>query len=542
MDNSVQPGNTGLLGDYDKPLFWSTAIITLLIVAVGVISPETLKTNASDAQAYLSSQFGWAYILALTSYVGIGLWIGFGRYGNLKLGQKQDTPEFSTFTWVAMLFSCGIGVGFLLWGVAEPLYHYMQTPYMATPATPEAIPVALQITSLHWGLHTWMGYCIVGLCIAFPAFRYGKPMNIGISLYGLLGERTEGSVWARLLDLVGAVATVGGVATVLGLGVISIDYGVGHIFGIETGNTGKIIIIALLACLYSLSAVSGLKRGVAFLSTLNVAIVIAFGIFMLLSGDTNLLMRHFVTGIGNYLGNVLPMSFWADPLQKTGWINWWTIFYWLIVISWSPFVGGFVARISRGRTLREFILFAVLTPTLCSMLWFSVIGGSAIGIEAAGEIKIFDAVQANVGSGIYILLESFPMSGFLSIVVFCSMIIFLVTSADSACFFLAMQMSKGAYEPTFAMKTTWGLFTGLLAIVLLLSGGLKAVQTASIVAGSPFAIGIGFMVWSLLRSLKLEYAKEHLEAVEEEVKKAEEQEKQGINLTGLGELAYKAIN
>ncbi|MBN3564229.1 BCCT family transporter [Aliamphritea spongicola] len=509
MDNLSATRRGGFLGDYDKPLFWTTAGITLLIVALGVISPDTLKTYASNAQSYLSSQFGWAYVLALALYVGIGIWVGLSRYGNLKLGKKDDTPEFSTFTWVAMLFSCGIGVGFLLWGVAEPLYHYMQTPYMAEPATPEAIPVALQITSLHWGLHTWMGYCIVGLCIAFPAFRYGKPMNIGIALYGLLGERTEGSVWARLLDLIGAVATIGGIATVLGLGVISIDYGVNHIFGIETGNTGKVIIIALLALLYSLSAVSGLKRGVAYLSTLNVVIVVAFCVFILLTGETNTLLRYYVTGIGNYLGNLLPMTFWADPLQKSGWINWWTVFYWLIVISWSPFVGGFVARISRGRTLREFILFAVMTPTLCSMLWFAVIGGSAIGLEAGGEVKLFEAVQANVGSGIYVMLESFPMSSLLSLVVFVSMIIFLVTSADSACFFVAMQMSKGAYEPAFGMKITWGLFTGMLAIVLLLSGGLKAVQTASIVAGSPFAIGIGFMIWSLLRSLRQEYAKEY---------------------------------
>ncbi|MGB1237713.1 MAG: BCCT family transporter [Pseudomonadales bacterium] len=504
--STTQPAEgKGFLGDYDKPLFWGTLAITGAIVATGAISPDTLKSYASSAQSYLSSQFGWAYIFALAAYVGIGLWIGLSRYGNLKLGKQDDKPEFNTFTWIAMLFSCGIGVGFLLWGVAEPLYHYMQTPYMAEPATPEAIPVALQITSLHWGLHTWMGYCIVGLCIAFPAFRYNKPMNIGVALTGLLGDKTQSSIWARLLDLVGAVATIGGIATVLGLGVISIDYGISHLFGIETSATVKVVIIATLAIMYSLSSVSGLKRGVAYLSTLNVAIVVALCIFLLLAGETNTLLRYYVTGIGNYLGNLLPMTFWADPLQKTGWINWWTIFYWLIVISWSPFVGGFVARISRGRTLREFILFAVLTPTMCSMLWFAVIGGSAINLEAAGEVKIFEAVQANLGSGIYVLLESFPLSEVLSVVVFFSMIIFLVTSADSACFFVAMQMSKGAYEPTLGMKVTWGIITGLLAIVLLLSGGLQAVQTASIVAGSPFAIGIAFMVWSLVRSLKREY-------------------------------------
>lgn len=496
------------LGDFDKPLFYSTAAITLVIVVFGIISPESLKSHASSAQEYLSNEFGWAYILAMAIYVGIGLWIGFSKYGDLKLGKKDDVPEFSTFSWIAMLFSCGIGVGFLLWGVAEPLYHYMQTPYMAEPATPEAAVVALQITSMHWGIHTWMAYCLVGLCIAFPAFRYGKPMYIGISLYGLLGERTENSIWARILDLVGAVATIGGVATVLGLGVISLDYGVGHIFGIETGNIGKVIIILALTLMYSLSAASGLKRGVVLLSNLNVAIVTSFGIFILLSGDTNNLLRYFVTDIGNYLSNILPMTFWADPLQNSEWLNWWTIFYWLVVISWSPFVGGFVARISRGRTIKEFVIFAVITPAICSILWFTVIGATSIGIEASGEAEIFKAVQENLGSGIYVLIDNFPISNIISIVVFCSMAIFLVTSADSACFFVAMQMSKGAYEPTFGMKVTWGLFTGLLAIVLLVSGGLKAVQTASIVAGSPFVIGIAFMIWSLIRSLKSEYKKE----------------------------------
>ncbi|MGF1700617.1 BCCT family transporter [Photobacterium makurazakiensis] len=496
------------LGDYDKPLFWSTTIVTALIVLLGAFNPDVLKDYASQAQTFLSQKFGWFYILALALYVLAGLWIGFSRYGSLKLGKPDDSPEFSTFTWVSMLFSCGIGVGFLLWGVAEPLNHYMQTPYMAAPGTEAAIPVALQITFLHWGLHTWTAYCLVGLCIAFPAFRYGKPMNIGIALYGLLGEKTHSSGWARLVDLIGAVATIGGIATVLGLGVISIDYGFSHIFNIETGSLGKVGIIVALALLYSLSAISGLKRGVAFLSTANVIIIICFGLFILFAGDTNTLLRHFVTGFGNYLGNILPMSFWADPLQKTGWINWWTIFYWLVVISWSPFVGGFVARISRGRTLKEFIIFAVIIPAICSMLWFAVLGGSAIGVEVAGEVKIFEAVQNNLGSGIYVLLETFPISKLLSIVVFTSMVIFIVTSADSACFFVAMQMSKGSYEPAVGMKLTWGLLTGLLAIVLLLSGGLQAVQTASIVAGSPFAIVIGFMVWSLIRLLKKEYAKD----------------------------------
>lgn len=502
---SMRKINHGLLGDYDKPLFFSVALVTLAIVLIGVISPDVLKTYAGMIQSYLSKTFGWAYILAITTYVALGLWIGFSKYGNLKLGKAEDKPEFTRFAWVAMLFSCGIGSGFLLWGVAEPLYHYMQTPYMAEPGTPKAMEVSLQITSMHWGLHTWMGYCIVGLCIAFPAFRYGKPMTIGTSLHGLLGDKTQSSIWARLLDLIGAVATIGGIATVIGLGVISLEYGVQHIFGIETGTGSKIGIMVALIAMYCISACTGLKRGINYLSTLNVLVMIGICLFILISGDTNTILRLFVTGIGNYLGNILPMAFWADPSQSSEWINWWTVFFWLIVISWSPFVGGFVARISRGRTLREFVLFAVLTPTVCSMFWFATIGYTAMQIEAAGDVQLFEAVQQNLGSGIYLLLETLPAADLLASVVFFSMVVFLITSADSASFFVAMQMSKGALEPTISMKLIWGVFTGILAIVLLVSGGLQAVQTASIVAGSPFAIGIGFMVWSLLKSLHHEY-------------------------------------
>ncbi|MBU2874081.1 BCCT family transporter [Marinobacter salexigens] len=501
----VERDSNGFLGDYDKPLFFSVALVTMVVVLFGVISPDVLKAYAGKMHHYLSSTFGWSYILAISTYVALGLWVGFSKYGNLKLGKAEDKPEFTRFSWVAMLFSCGIGSGFVLWGVAEPLYHYMQTPYMAEPGTPKAMEVSLQIASMHWGLHSWMGYCVVGLCIAFPAFRYGKPMNIGTSLHGLLGDKTQSSIWARLLDLIGAVATIGGIATVVGLGVISLEYGVQHLFGIQTGTGSKIGIMVTLIVLYCISVCTGLKRGINFLSTLNVVVMIGICLFVFMSGDTNTILRLFVTGIGNYLGNILPMAFWADPGNSSEWINHWTLFFWLIVISWAPFVGGFVARISRGRTLREFVLFAVLTPTVCSMFWFATIGTTAMQIEVAGHVQLFEAVKQNLGSGIYLLLETLPAADLMAPVVFFSMVVFLITSADSASFFVAMQMSKGALDPTLSMKLVWGVFTGVLAVVLLVSGGLQAVQTASIVAGSPFAIGIGFMIWSLLKSLRHEY-------------------------------------
>ena len=519
MASAHNGGIKAALGEYDGVLFYTTALITICVVALGSFSPETLSNASAAARNYLTNQFGWAYLLALAFYVGFGLWVAFSKYGELTLGKEGEKPEFSTFTWIAMLFSCGIGVGYVLWGAAEPLYHYMQTPYLAEGGTKDAIPVALQISSFHWGLHTWMTYSLVGLCIAFPAFRLGKPMNIGISLYGLLGEKTENSIWSRILDLLGAVATIGGVSTALGFGIISLDYGTEHIFGITTGTSGKVLIMAVLIGMYIISASSGLKKGIAYLSTINICIAIGWGLFLLFFGETNVLMRFFTTTIGNYMTNMVKMSFWADPLIKSGWLNWWTIFYCLLIIAWAPFVGGFVARISRGRTIREYIMGAVIIPSLFSIFWFVVVGGTAINVEVSGAAPIWEAVQGNVGAGIYSILGTFPMTSFMNLVVYVNMVIFLVTSADSASFFVAMQMSKGAYEPTLLMKVIWGIFVGMLAVVLLISGGLKALQTASIVAGSPFAIAILFMVWSLFKLLKTEMAKK--EAADREELKME---------------------
>ena len=495
-----------LVGEIDNKLFWTTAAVTLLVVVVGIGSPEILETYSGKIKDYLSETFGWFYLFATVSYIALGFGIAISRYGDLKLGAADEKPEFNFFSWIAMLFSCGIGVGYVLWAVAEPLYHFMQTPYLAEPGTPEALPIALNIATMHWGFHTWMIYSIVGLCIAFPAFRYGKPMTIGISLYGLLGEKTSGSGWARTLDFLGAFATIGGVSTTLGFGIISLNYGISHLFGVEVGVVGKLAMMAVLIALYIISAMSGLKKGIQYLSNFNVITAIIWGSILLIFGPTTDLMNYMIHDIGGYITNFVHMAFWTDPIGKTGWLNWWTVFFILWATSWAPFTGGFIARISRGRTIREYILGAVLVPTAIGIVWFSVVGGSAIHYEMNGVLPIWDAVQKDVGSGIYVLMEAMPWSSLLGFVVFVNMSVFLVTSADSASFFVAMQMAKGQYEPTVGLKVICGLFLGSLAVVLLMSGGLKGLQAASIVAGSPFAIAIIAMIWSLLIMLRREVA------------------------------------
>ena len=513
--NQVEKGAlTRFLGRYDPILFYTTACITLVTVFIGAVNPEALGHYANIARSYIANTYGWFFVAVTAIYIFLGFAIGLSRYGNMTLGKEGDKPEFSTTTWIAMLFSCGIGVGYVLWGAAEPMFHFMNTPYDAVGGSKDALPVAIRIASMHWGFHSWMGYSIVGLCIAFPAFRLGKPMTLSTSLHGILGDKLEGSAWAKVLDTIGAVATVGGLSTALGLGIISLNFGVELIFGVQTGIAGKVLLMSIIIGIYIISTMTGLQRGMTILSNINIIVAISWCAFILFSGETNILMRLLVNNVGSYLSELIPMTFYTDPLKTSQWISNWSIFYWLLVISWAPFVGGFIARISRGRTIREFILGAVLVPSAFSLIWFTIVGGSAVLAEINQTAPMWEAVSADVGAAIYTLLGSFPLSSFLNVVVFVNMILFLVTSADSASFFVAMLMSKGAYEPKMAMKVVWGVFLGSLAVVLLVSGGLQALQAASIVAGAPFGVAMLFMFWSLVKTLKAEAAKENVQQIE----------------------------
>ncbi|CAG36121.1 BCCT family transporter [Desulfotalea psychrophila] len=513
---------TRLLGQYDPFLFYTTALVTLAIVVFGAIYPEILGKYAMAGRAYIADTFGWLYVSIMALCIIVGFGVAISKYGNLTLGQAGDEPEFSTTTWIAMLFSCGIGVGYVLWGAAEPMFHFMNTPYGAVAGSPEALPVAIRIASFHWGIHCWMGYSIVGLCIAFPAFRQNRPMTLSVALHGLLGDKASTSVWGRLLDTIGAIATVGGLSTALGLGIISLSYGAGLIFGIEVGVGGKLLIMAIIIGLYVISAITGLHRGMAFLSNVNIILAISWCLFILIFGETNTLLRLLVNNVGSYVSEFIPMTFYTDPLQQhSKWFSSWTLFCWLLTIAWAPFVGGFIARISRGRTIRGFIVGAVLAPTAFSLVWFTIVGGSSILAEMNQTAPMWTSISADVGSGIYMLLSTLPFAKLLSIIVFINMILFLVTSADSASFFVAMLMSKGAYEPKTLMKVVWGAFLGTLAVVLLVSGGLGALKSACIIAGAPFGIGMIFMLWSLLKDLKSEMQHSEMEKRQSEIEQIE---------------------
>lgn len=496
------------LGETDPVPAWSTGAIIFAVILFGLVAPARLDRVLSSLQKVITANLNWYFLLSIAIYLGVCLYIAFSHYGDLKLGKAEDKPEFSSFSWFTMLFSCGIGVGCAFWAVAEPVLHYMNTPYLATSQTPAAMPVALQISVMHWGLHAWAIFALVGLAIAFPSYRQGKPMTVSISLYGLFGDKIIGSPLGRFVEFLSAVATIVGVSTAFGLGVISINAGIKHIFGTGLGTLGMMVFMGFLVCCYVLSVMSGIEKGIKYLSTINIYIAAFLGVFVLSMGPTSDLLNLMVQTTGSYINNFIYATFWTDFHNKTSWLSWWTVFYWIWWISWGPYCGGFVARISKGRTLREFILGVALVPTLVTLVWFSIVGGAAQFAQINGTAPMAQALQTDMGSGIFVLLSSFTFGNVMCYVVLVYLLIFLITSSDSASFFVAMQMARGSMNPSTTMKFVWGACIGSLALVLLISGGLQALQKAAIIAGAPFSVIIFLMIFSLFRMLRQAYKEE----------------------------------
>jgi glycine betaine transporter len=498
------------LGKMDHTLFWITLGIFGVIIILGIAAPKQLASVLSGLQAFITTNFTWYYLLFTAVCLIFSLWAALGPYAKVKLGKDDDEPEFSKLAWVAMLFSAGIGLGFIFWGIAEPLYHYMQTPYGAKPGTAAAVPVALQISYLHWGFHPWSLYAVGGLGIAYFSFRHEQPMTVATSLYGILGENTQKSVWSTITNLVTAFATIAGISTALGLGILSIKFGITHITGLEMTPGVTIFVLILFMAAYIASSVSGLKRGLKYMSLINIWLAFSVIAFIFFAGPTIQLLDLFTDSVGHYLSNFITMTFWSDSMNQSfdgKWLGWWTVFYWAFWIAWVPFVGGFIARISKGRTIREFIVWVVLVPSIVMFVCFDIFGGAAILAERAGDVKLWEAVQADMGSGIFTLLTVYPFGFLASIVIFISLIIFLITSADSASFLVAMLMSKGDLEPKAGMKIVWGIVLGTLSIILLQADGLKALQTASIVSALPFTVVMIAMMISLVKGLRKDVSK-----------------------------------
>lgn len=479
-------------------VFWWTAALVLAATMFGAAAPESFGAMTANIQRFITSAFGWYYLILVSVIVVFCFVLIFSPIGQIRLGQPGEKPEYSTATWFAMLFSAGMGIGLVFWGAAEPLSHYAVSSPLSEPGTNSALRESMRYTFFHWGLHAWAIYALVALALAYSQFRKGEPGLISKTLKPVLGKYAEGWI-GTFIDIIAVFATVVGVATTLGLGAAQINGGLSYLFGVPVSFTVQLFIIAVVTVLFILSALSGIGRGIKILSNTNMVLAIALLVMMLFLGPTLFILNLFTDTIGAYFQNIMRMSFQIAPLdaEHNSWINGWTVFYWAWWISWSPFVGVFIARVSRGRTVRQFLIGVLLMPSLVSFLWFAVFGASAMNLQMEG---IVDLTQFATEEVLFAVFNELPGAQLLSIVAILLISTFFITSADSATFVLGMQTTHGSLTPANGVKVTWGVFQSLIAVVLLYSGGLQALQSAAIAAAFPFSFIMILMMVSLYKA------------------------------------------
>ncbi|WP_036172548.1 BCCT family transporter [Massilia sp. 9096] len=478
----------------------------LLVVLWGVLAPENMAGVFDTVLAALTRNFGWLYLWVVLGLVLFAAFVAFSRYGDLKLGGEDEEPEFSAGSWFAMLFAAGMGIGLVFWGVAEPVSHYVTAPPGIASGTPEAANAAMRYVFFHWGLHPWAVYGVVALAIAF--FQYRRGGN------ALISTATSALPWRPVQRLAGlfnglaVVATAFGVAASLGMGALQINSGLRAMFGVPVDQAWQVGIIVVTTAIFVLSAVSGVEKGVKLLSNFNMVVAALLALAVFLLGPTVAIIETFTNTLGNYLSDIVRMSLRATPFRDSHWIGNWTIFYWAWWISWSPFVGLFIARVSRGRTIREFIMGTVLAPSLAAFSWFSIFGGSALTMQIWQHVPIAAAVKDDVATALFTMFAAMPFGAAMSAIATLLVLVFFITSGDSAVLVLGMMSTGGNPNPPARIKIVWGALVAGIAISLLLAGGLQAVQTATIVFALPFAVVIVLMVIALWRAMREDWVEQ----------------------------------
>ncbi|WP_027340433.1 glycine betaine uptake BCCT transporter [Halonatronum saccharophilum] len=478
-------------------VFYVSVIIVFLVVFWGVFAPNNFDMVANGLFEFLVTRFGWLYLMSMFFFVTFTLIIAFSKYGQIRLGEDDSRPEYSNVSWFAMLFSAGMGIGLVFWGVAEPLNHFVNPPNL-TGGTAEAANFALRTSFFHWGIHPWANYSILALALAYFQFRKGKPGLVSSIFIPLIGEKRAGGIIGQLIDILAICATVAGVATSLGLGTLQINSGLNYLFGLPQNTVIQLLIIGVVTVLFMISAVSGLDKGIKILSNTNLIIALVLMVLALILGPTVKIVNALTNNFGAYLGDVVRRSFHIRPFGDNTWIGDWTIFYWAWWIAWAPFVGTFIARISRGRKIKEFIIGVTVIPSLGSFIWFATFGtlGIDLGLEIASK-----AVEVTE-TAFFVVVNHYPLGRLISFVAVVLLCTFFVTSADSATFVLGMMSSNGDLRPTTKRKVTWGVVQSLLALTLIVAGGLQTLQIASIAAAFPFTIVMVLACISLLKALR----------------------------------------
>lgn len=482
-------------------VFWPAAVIICLFVGFTLLIPETAGAVFAFVQTSIIDGFSWYYVLIANAFLAVALWLGFSRHGDLRLGRDDDKPEFSLGSWFALLFAAGMGIGLVFYGASEPLSHFTSPRPGVAGTDAQLAQAALSQTYLHWGVHAWAIYVIIGLALAYAIHRRGRPISIRWALEPLLGRRIE-TGWGNAVDVIALVGTLFGVATSLGLGVLQISAGLSSARIAEPDTLTQIIIILVITAFVLFSVLSGVGRGMKWLSNINMVLAAVLIVYLLAVGPTSFLLREFVQSLGAYLQNFLGLAFNVNAFtgdEGAEWQRSWTSFYWGWWIAWAPFVGIFIARISRGRTVRQFVTGVILVPTLIGILWFSVLGGSALAIEIAdpGTLTRADG-SVDLQGALFALLQHVPGTSFLTIGVIVLIAIFFITSADSGALVMGMIATGGALEPKRWARIFFTLLSSALAIALLLAGGLDALQTAAMIFAFPFSIVMLLICWSTI--------------------------------------------
>nr|WP_237773298.1 BCCT family transporter [Streptomyces luteocolor] len=502
------PDPAGRSPQTDRVVFGVTAVLTLAFVVWGGVATDSLENVSTDMLNGLMHNGGWFFMLTATGFVVFALWLAISRYGKITLGQEGEEPEFKTVSWVAMMFSAGMGIGLMFYGVSEPLAHFTTPPPGTDPADDAAgMETALATTLFHWTLHPWAIYAVVGLAIAYSTFRRRRRQTISAVFEPLIGEKHARGGWGRVIDIIAIFATLFGSAASLGLGALQIGSGIEVLDWMDNAGTGLlVVIIAVLTLAFVASAVSGVEKGVQWLSNINMVLALLLVVFVFIAGPTVIILDMVPTSIGAYLDDLPQLIGRTEASSGKGvadWLSSWTVFYWAWWISWTPFVGMFIARISRGRTIRQFVGGVILVPSTVSLIWFAVFGGSAMTVASRGGLKDETTPEAQL----FGLLHEYPIATVTSLLVMILVGIFFVSGADAASIVMGTLSQKGALEPGRMVVIFWGMVTGAVGAIMLLIGdgsddALTGLRNLTILVAAPFTIVMIGMCVALMRDLR----------------------------------------
>ncbi|MFB7590795.1 BCCT family transporter [Streptomyces sp. NPDC056169] len=474
------------------------------VVAWAALGEDSFDSASSTALQWVLSNFAWLFVVAADTFLVLCVVIALSRFGRIRLGADDSEPEFTNLAWIAMMFSAGMGIGLMFYGVGEPLQHFLSPPPASgVPAgTGAAARTAMEYSFFHWTLTPWAIYGIAGLALAYAGFRKGRGNRLSSAFVPLMGERRANSWPGKAIDLLAVFATVFGTATSLGLGALQVAEGLNLTMGLENTTSTQLIIIVSLSAAFVLSAFSGLHKGVKWLSTLNIVLAGCLMLFVFLLGPTVYILDTIPASVGGYLHQLLPMASRTGAFTDPDWLGVWTIFYWAWWLSWAPFVGTFIARISRGRTIREFLMGVLLVPSGATVVWFCVMGGTAIRLESTGAADLATAVKDGPEASLFAMLEALPIGTVTSVIAMILVMTYFVTSADSASLVMGSLTSRGSLNPPTWLVVTWGVLMAAVAAVLLVVGGLSSLQTATILVALPFVIVMLALCWALLKELR----------------------------------------